>query len=58
MKDTIKINNPKYRMSIFNRLMNVKFHNSGFKTRDEIYKELKEAERQGKLKLYIPEKQL
>lgn len=57
MNENIKINNRKHKMNIFRSLMSVEFHTSGPKTREEIWAELEQLERNGKLKIYRPTKE-
>ena len=57
MRDKIMINNKNYDMKIFNSLMSVRITANTVKTRDELVRDLKEFEAQGKLKIYYPEVQ-
>ena len=49
------INDPRKWGKIFNSLMTVKFHLRHEKTQQELLSELKEHEKAGKLRIYVPE---
>ena len=56
MRDSIKINNKKKQMAIFQSLMEVEWHGDRPRNREEIQKDLQKFEKQGKLKIYYPER--
>jgi hypothetical protein len=56
MKDSIPVNHPKKKMAIFKSLMSVSFHAIPTKTQAEITKDLTKLEKQGKLRIYHPER--
>lgn len=55
MNENTLINSRKYRGRIFDSLMAVEFHTGGPKSQDELLKEVKEAEDEGQLRIYVPE---
>lgn len=55
MNENTRINNKRKQTAIFNSLMEVEIHTSGTKSREEVLKELKGLEAQGKLRIYYPE---
>jgi len=55
MNENIKVNNKRRQMDIFKSLLAVEVHPSFKKSRDEMLKELKHLEEDGKLRIYYPE---